>query len=363
MSSQRPGYGSGPAPAGDPRFQQATPPPDPFGEGFSWIMPKTVVSLAVWVLMFGLGAGLSGLMLFVFYQSEINDLRSELLESQQELRNTLEGQIEQIENAPGRSPEASLSVSQVGRDSEEVMARLTESVAPAVAGVRGRDQGLVGTSGSGFVVNSPGGSAWIVTNYSLVVGADPQAPNTRVRVRHIELSSEVYEVDPGNGLALMIYPDGVSRSLRIAGSPPAEGENLWAVGSSRSSPYAELVQAEVLSIEPNLIVEADVSESFAGGPVIDERGRVHGIIPTLTSAGSSSETVRFSVTPIDRVCQRILRCPGSGVDQASADDADATGNETEPGTGEAEAGEPEAQTGDGVPGTEQPPPGQEAPTG
>lgn len=354
MSSYRPGYGSGPSPSGDPRYQQPKPPPDPFQEGFNWIMPKTVVSLAIWILMFGLGAGLSGLILFAFYQSEINNLRSELIESQQELRNTLEGRIEQVENAPGSGPEASLRVSEVESDPEEALERLTESVAPAIAGVRGQNVGFVGTSGTGFVVHSPGGSAWVVTNYSLVAGADREFPNTSVRVQHIELNSEVYEVDPGNGLALIIYQDGVSRSLRFAASPPAEDETLWAIGSSRSKPYATLTPARILSVEPNLIVEAEVSEGFVGGPVVDERGRVHGVIPTLTSAGSSPGTLRFTVTPIDRVCQRILRCPGTSAGEA--------GDEGEAGV-DAESDEPEAEPGGEEAGVEDTPPAGEGPAG
>ncbi|MEX2587793.1 MAG: trypsin-like peptidase domain-containing protein [Actinomycetota bacterium] len=364
MSNYRPGSGSGPSPAGDPRYQQPKP-PDPFGERIDWIMPKTVVSLAIWLLMFGLGAGLSGLILFAFYQGQLNDLRSELLESQQELRNTLEDRIDQADSAPGSGPEASLSVSELARDADDILEAVTESVAPAIAGVRGFDSNFVGASGTGFVVNSPGGSAWIVTNYRLVAGADPEFPNTSVRVRHIELNSEVYEVDPGNGLALVIYKDGVSRSLRFAGSPPAENETLYAVGASRSSPYASVAPAAILSVEPNLIVEAEVTEGFAGGPVVDERGRVHGIIPALPSAGSSPSTVRFTVTPIDRVCQRILRCPGSGVE-------DAPGGQTEPEDGEPEDGEPEAPV-EGeqqqppadapAPGAEQAPPADEVPAG
>lgn len=351
MSSYRPGYGSGPSPAGDPRYQQPQPPPDPFQEGFNWIMPKTVVSLAIWILMFGLGAGLSGLLLFAFYQGEINSLRSELIESQQELRNTLEGRIEEVENAPGSGPEASLRVSEVDSDPEEILERITESVAPAIAGVRGQNVGLVGTSGTGFVVHSPGGSAWVVTNYSLVAGADREFPSTSVRVQHIELNSEVYEVDPGNGLALIIYQDGVSRSLRFAASSPAESETLWAIGSSRSKPYATPVPAKILSVEPNLIVEAEVSESFVGGPVVDERGRVHGVIPTLTSAGSSPEMLRFTVTPIDRVCQRILRCPGTNAGEA--DDSEA-GEDAESGEQQDAPGAEETGAADAPPPAEGP---------
>lgn len=371
MSSYRPGYGSSPTPptpAGDPRYQQSTPPPDPFEERINWIMPKTVVSLAVWVLMFGLGAGLSGLILFAFYQGEINDLRAELLESQQELRDALEGRIDDVESTASSNAGSPLSVSEVDRDPESIAEGLTESVAPAIAGVRGRDTGLVGTNGSGFVVNSPGGSAWVVTSYSLVAGADPQSPNTSVRVRHIELNSEVYEVDPGNGLALVIYQDGVSRSLRFAGSPPAEGETLWAVGSSRTRPYAELAQAQILSVEPNLIVEAEVSQDFAGGPVIDERGRVHGVIPALSSAGSSPQTVRFTVTPIDRVCQRILRCPGSSgdttpVDGQGGDGDTGQGADTEQSEGATEPGEEEAGVAPEEFDGDQAPPTGEVPTG
>lgn len=335
MSSYRPNYGRPSSPAGDPRYQQQQQPPQsPFDEQISWIMPKTVVQLAVWVLMFGLGAGLSGLLLFAFYQNEVNNLRSELLESQEELRNALEGRIDQLENAPGSGGESSsLSVSSTApeQDLEQVRARLTESISPAIAGVRGFDTGFVGTNGSGFVVHSPGGSAWVVTDYGLVAGADPEFSNTSVRVGHIELASEVYEVDPGNGLALVIFQDGVSRSLRFAGSPPMEGDTVWAVGASRSRPYATLVEAEVLSVTPNLIVEAEVSSSFTGGPVVDERGRVLGIIPTLTSAGRSPEVVRFTVTPITDVCRRILRCPGGVTDEADEDDgADAAEGSADP---------------------------------
>lgn len=274
-------------------------PPEDDQDFLTLLTPKTVVQLAVWILMFGLGAGLSGLILFVIYQGQVNDLRSELLESQEQLRESLE---QRIGGAPASEESPNLNVS--ATPAPDPTKEIVDAAAPAIVGVVGRDSAGGSVTGSGFVVNSTDGGTWVVTSHDLVAGVQ-DFTGLRVRHKSSALSAEVYESDPGRGLALVIYQVPAERSLRFSRSEePKEGDQVWALGNTRESPYAAGLPAKLTSVSAgSLGLDIKLPASYLGGPLIDAEGRVLGV---LTSDGETG-----SATPIELACQRVLRCPGS----------------------------------------------------
>ncbi|HEX2149487.1 MAG TPA: serine protease, partial [Actinomycetota bacterium] len=207
------------------------------------LTPRTVVQLAVWILMFGLGAGVSGLILFAIYQGQVNNLRTELLESQEELQKTL---VERIGNAP--APEETPNQTVSGATPPDLMKQLVETASPAIVGISGKDSAGQPVSGTGFVVNSTEDGTWVVTNNALVAGVQGFT-DLSVRHRNSELVGEVYETDPGRDLALVIYRVPAERSLRFSRtSEPKEGDQVWAVGSTRGNPFATGIAAKLTSV-------------------------------------------------------------------------------------------------------------------
>ncbi|CAN5762794.1 hypothetical protein BH23ACT12_BH23ACT12_16710 [soil metagenome] len=286
------------------------PAPDPYGpvdkDGMADLLtPKTVVQLAVWILMFGLGAGLSGLILFAIYQGQVNSLRSELLDSQEELQKSFE---ERIGSAPDPQESPNLNVS--GATPPDPTKQLVETSAPAIVGVTGKDSSGQTVSGTGFVVNSTDDGTWVLTNHSLVAGVK-EFNDLSIRHRNSNLVGEVYETDPGRDLALVIYRVAAERSLRFSRvEEPKEGDAVWALGNIRSNPFAAGVAAKLTSVTSGSIgIDVEVPDSYLGGPLIDADGRVIGVL-TKSSVASTGDT-KATATPIELACSRVLRCPSN----------------------------------------------------
>lgn len=291
--------------------------PNPFGpvdkEGAANLLtPKTVVQLAVWILMFGLGAGLSGLILFAVYQGQVNSLRSELLESQDELQKSLE---EKIGSAPAPTESPNQTVSGAAAPPDPT-AQLVQTTAPAIVGISGKDSSGAPVTGSGFVVNSTDDGTWVLTSYKLVAGVEA-FNDLSVRHRNSDLVGEVYETDPAQDLALVIYQVPAERSLRFSRvNLPEEGDEVFVLGSLRASPYAVGISAKITSVTSgSLSIDTEVPDSYLGGPLLDADGRVVGVL-TKSGAGSSTASpsagvARADATPIEAACSRVLRCPSN----------------------------------------------------
>ncbi|HEX2052095.1 MAG TPA: serine protease [Actinomycetota bacterium] len=309
-SSYPPQYGGYPNPV-----PPAKGPEEPTDFG-NLLTPKSVVSLAIWVLMFGLGAGLSGLILFIIYQGQINDLRSELENSQQELRESLE---ERIQQAPKATESPSLNVSAAEQDP---LKELVSQVAPAIVGITGRDSGGAPVSGTGFVVNSGDEGTWVVTSYRLVAGVR-NFNELSIRSRNSDLVGEVYETDPGRDLALVIYHVDAGRSLRFSRvEEPKEGDQVWAIGTLRSQPYATGIAAKLTRVGPSsLTLDASIPDAYVGGPLVDADGRVLGVLTSSRVSGASASPAapggEGTATTIEQVCLRVLRCPSRSRDTST----------------------------------------------
>jgi S1-C subfamily serine protease len=307
-----------------PQYGGYQPPPapgkDPYGpvdkDGMADLLtPKTVVQLAVWILMFGLGAGLSGLILFAIYQGQVNSLRDELLQSQEELQKSLE---QKLGNAPAPTASPDLNVSATGP--ADPTKQLVQTAAPAIVGINGLDSSGSKASGTGFVVNSTDDGTWVLTNYSLVAGVK-EFSDLSVRHRNSDLVGEVYESDPGRDLALVIYRVPAERSLRLSRLvAPKEGDQVWAVGYVRGNPFAEGIAGKLTSVSSgSLGLDIEVPASYLGGPLLDADGRVVGVL-TKSGSGTSTATpaagaAKGQATPIDLACSRVLRCPSTARDK------------------------------------------------
>lgn len=306
------------------------PPTQPYGapesedrDFLGIIMPKTVVSVAIWIFMFGLGAGVAGLLMFIVYQGQVNSLEGRIIESQEELEDALTDrldQLEQRETVP--APAASLNVS--GASSDRVRDELISNVAPAIVGIQGVDSGGRAINGSGFVVNSSSDQgAWVITNYALVAGAGPETSQVTVRLANSNLIAQVYEVDPGSDLALIVLNLPAPKSLRFTRGELEPGDTVWAFGYTSGRPYATAVEAKLVDFGPSRVtIDADPAVQFNGGPVVDSTGRVVGVLSSRASgsggaAPANPGSTTRSATPVKLACNVVLLCPGSPRPQVS----------------------------------------------
>src|ERR1700716_2607796 len=73
--------------------------PDAGGDIMSSVLPRTVVGLALWLLIFAIGAGASGVVFFIAYERRLTGLESRITSVQSELEQRLADAVTQLQQA------------------------------------------------------------------------------------------------------------------------------------------------------------------------------------------------------------------------------------------------------------------------
>jgi S1-C subfamily serine protease len=279
--------------------------------GLSQILPKTLAGLAVWILMFASGIAASGVVLFFYYNYKLESIKGELLEEARELNESIKTEREGFEKLVKDSTAAIEKAAGGAAESRtNELNELLEKVGPSIARVQGKAMDGTPTSGSGFIVTATGGESWVLTNFHLVAGAIAEEAPVAVRVGENERDSLVYSWDQQTDLALVI--------LRVPDLPAMTdwnreevslGTKVWAVGSAPGRFGSAASQGFLLDwSEAGLLADADVPRSATGGPLLDESGKVLGVL-SLSYAPEGYAASNGWAVPIQMTCRRVLRCP------------------------------------------------------
>jgi S1-C subfamily serine protease len=189
---------------------------------------------------------------------------------------------------------------------ERSLERKEQGIAPLAARVL-RSVFTVETDtafGSGFVAWVHDGAAYVLTAFH-VVGGTFHGGVTLTR-NGGGWQGEIVELDPKNDLALIrmnARPAGIAplwQSPRT--TAPRPGDELMLLGS----PFGlegSVTRGVVSRVTPTAIqTDAAANPGSSGGPAIDTRGRIVGVL-----VGGGGENVNFAV-PIRRVCAKLRDC-------------------------------------------------------
>jgi len=175
---------------------------------------------------------------------------------------------------------------------------LFDKAKAAVVQVRSGDQGFI-SAGSGFFIDDQG----TVLTSSTILGDNNSA---RVVINGVEIDAKILGNDPRSGLAMLRISYGESPSLPLAHSSSLKtGDGVMALGYPLSLPVAPS-QGPVSGFDASYLAQVDTNlskvESFAtthihanvaispgevGGPLLNSRGEVVGIVATSPDDGRS----------------------------------------------------------------------------
>src|ERR1700760_3564882 len=124
-----------------------------------YLLPKTVVGLALWLLIFAVGVGASGVVFFVIYERRGTELDARMGAGGPPLGgniDTVDAQRKIVERATAGGAGAA------GGGPVGEITKLLTAVGPSVAVVQGIDASGARTSGSGFVLSSTSTQSWVL---------------------------------------------------------------------------------------------------------------------------------------------------------------------------------------------------------
>lgn len=273
------------------------------------ILPKTLVGLAVWFLLFSAGAAFSGVLFFFYYRSQIDNVESRVEVFREQFQDDFEASMKALDDL-SKSAKADIEKAAGGAASQTNQVRgLLEKVGPAIAQISGNDASGAPRVGSGFVVTSDDKESWIVTNFHLVAGSAAAKTPVKIRTGGAERQASVWSWDEARDLSLIILKVGGRPAIEWAENAPSVGSPIWAVGTAPGEFGAAASLGYLLdSSEGGLLTDADVSTHMTGGPLLDKEGKVLGVL-SLVYAPSGYPASNGWAVPIRMSCQRVLRCP------------------------------------------------------
>jgi S1-C subfamily serine protease len=250
------------------------------GRGFA-ILATMLAALAVAISALG----------FVLLASDRAALRAEVDRVSKRVE-TLDSRNEQVANRLGTAENAI-------KRREAGSAGLAKNVLQSVFTVQ-TDRGL----GSGFVAWMDEQSTYVLTADHVVEGTD--SPTVTLERKGGGWQGEIAAVDARNDLALIRLngrPNGIEPLWQDPyRKPPRPGDELLLIGSpfGLGGSVTKGIVSRVAARE--IQTDAAANPGNSGGPAIDSRGRVVGIL-----VAGGGQNVNFAV-PIARVCIKLRRC-------------------------------------------------------
>lgn len=274
------------------------------------IMPKTLAGLAMWLVLIAMGMAASGVVLFSFYQYKLNNMEERIDKFSEEFEKDFEKRSKEFsELVKSSKAEIEKASRGAGSRTNEVNA-LLEKVGPSVAYITGLDAANQPSVGSGFIVTSSSNESWVITNFHLVAGSAAAKSDVKVRLGTTNREAKVWSWDEKRDLALIIIKVGGLPALEWAASDPPVGSLVWAVGTGAGKLGAAASQGHLAdSAGDGLLTDAGVATSSSGGPLLNNDGKVIGVLSKSYAPAGFSASSGWAV-PIRLSCQKVLRCPG-----------------------------------------------------
>jgi hypothetical protein len=278
-------------------------------------MPRTLLGIVVTLLVFAVGAGVSGAVLFAYYESRVTDSENRITEFSTGLDERIAEGVEAVETASATASQRIAVTLGPYADlvqNEDGLPRVAGPAAPSTALVETRTLDGKASVGTAVVVGEGGDGVILVTSYKVVEAAtaDPGPPVT-LRKGDDQWGTRVLAWDKELGLAVLTS----DANLPVASFAPVE--NLGILVGSPVFAISALNEA----VSPGVVVAVTsdgfrhtgaVDTDFLGGPVVAQNGQIVGFaLNSYAPDGIPGGSLPWSPT-ITQLCDTLLVCENSG---------------------------------------------------
>lgn len=165
-------------------------------------------------------------------------------------------------------------------------------------------EGAGGAHGSGFVgwTNGAGDRSFVVTARTVIAGVLADGGRTvQVRRANRFWPGTIVRADPHTGLALILVETTFDRVLWQSGSDPSltAGDTAIVVPAGPGAAFSDGI---VRSSGERLALTTGSEPLYLGAPVVDEDGRLAGVVVGRSAAGESR------IVSIAEACGRLREC-------------------------------------------------------
>jgi S1-C subfamily serine protease len=287
------------------------------------VLPRTLLGITAFILAFAIGAGLSGVVLYSYYQYRLDQTNTRV-------DTVVNGYKKQFANAEGDLAQASAQAkseiqaqlapieSLAGDPAAE--AALVKKLAPSLFYVHTLDANGEASVGTAFVVSSSTTQSLLLTSYTTVAAATT-SPGPVVYLQQGTTTTPVTikAWDASNDLALIVLPQGNLPVLAAApASPgPAIGERVYAI-SGLGTAGGSISEGAISDVSASGLADtAPVGPQFQGGPIVNSSGQIVAVASrTFAPLGFTPDGVYYGPY-LQAACSKILTCPNGSFAAAS----------------------------------------------
>jgi S1-C subfamily serine protease len=270
-------------------------PPGPAG----WLVPRTIVGLAVWSLLLATILGVVVALGFAASQARISQKEQAALG-----RSRTPGEAA----PPGPSPSP-------GPSPKDPLTELVASAGRSVVVVEDFDPSGATTAGSGFVLQATPSDIWVVTSYSLVRAAKTADRTVKVRLPNFQrLDGSIRSSDPDRDLALVdVEGENLPSLNRFAPPVTQTGAPVYVLEATAGTGKVAGHLATVSQVTGDgLLLQSTELAAGVGGPVLDADGNVVGVLP-VRYVPKGQTTPGIWAVPAQLMCRRLIVCPASAL--------------------------------------------------
>ncbi|MCU4186230.1 serine protease [Acidiferrimicrobium sp. IK] len=283
------------------------------------VLPRSLLGLTALILSFAIGAGLSGVVLYSYYQyklNQTNDRVNTVITGYKKQFANAEGDLQASAAAAKADIQAQLGPIQALEASPATLAKLAKQLAPSLFFVHTLDANGQASVGTAFVVSSNSTQSLLLTSYTTVAAAT-RSPAPPVYVQRGQTSTAVHvrTWDQTYDLALIVLPQGNLPVISAAPSTPAPevGERVYAV-SGLGSAGAALSQGLITDVSADGVEhDAPLGAAYQGGPLVNDAGQVIAVgSRSYAPLGFSTDSVWYAPY-VQAACNKVLSCPGGNL--------------------------------------------------